>query len=435
MPLDLVGGLGSKEHEQAAKVLWSRGLETLAFHEAKDCSYSAAAEHISLASHRPSGAELSASSIQDKVSATGTEVRAQVAEKSKEGLDMYGVTFGEDKKTIPGLIPDSMIHPVIPMDSPTRITKKDIKRVMKKFNKKWRPREQWISYKQARRCLEADPMHTVYCFIDDICVKHQKENRSVNGIIVPPDPNDKHLFYTTNIYILYRDQKYCFTASNTYEGCRMLLGLLLNMGLLENNELVFFSDGAEEIKTALENVFWFRPYKYLIDWFHVQKRCYQHFTGMLKGGKGRLEENEKIREAFFNLLWPGNLSGAVEYVKNLDPSLIKREESRTALLTYLKKKEERLYEFAIRRELKLINSSNRVEQLNNLSIALRQKKNGMSWCRIGSPALANVTMLFINKEFDNWERHHCLSFKMTKTNGRTCRVKWSRDLDMALRAA
>ena len=51
---------------------------------------------------------------------------------------------------------------------------KAIKRVMKLFNSS-RPRDQWIHYKKARACLEEDPMYTCYCFIDDICTKHQKE--------------------------------------------------------------------------------------------------------------------------------------------------------------------------------------------------------------------------------------------------------------------
>ena len=69
----------------------------------------------------------------------------------------------------------------------------------------------------------------------------------------------------------------------------MLLGYLLKNHLLENNDLVFFSDGADEIRKALEKVFSFRPYKHLLDWFHVRKICYEYFTGLLKGGKGPLK--------------------------------------------------------------------------------------------------------------------------------------------------
>jgi hypothetical protein len=66
------------------------------------------------------------------------------------------------------------------------------------------------------------------------------------------------------------------------------------------------------------------------------------------------------------------------------------------------------------RQQHLINTSNRVEQINNLMIAERQKKNGMSWCNVGSPALANVTMLFLNNEFDGWERNRQLSYLLDK---------------------
>ena len=413
-------------------VVYTPGLEKLMFIETKDCSYQNVTDHMNLSCHRRSGEELAVTTVQDYVSATGEQLRSDVEQHLDDALARFHVEFDKDGSIMDGhSIPESAIHPVIPRDSNTRITKKAVKQVIKRYNTP-RDRSLWISYKRSRACLEKDPMHTVYCFIDDICTKHQKEHRSVSGVVTEAT---KHLQYNTVVYVLYRDQKYSFTAPNTLRGCQMLLGFLLEKHLLENNELFFFSDGADEIRNAVEKVFSFREFHHLLDWFHVRKICYQYFTGMLKGGKGRLEENEEIRKTFFDLLWSGNFEKAREFVENLSSDLIKREEGRQQLLGYMDRKKSRLYEFAVRKGLHLINTSNRVEQANNQLIALRQKKNGMSWCEAGSPALANITMLFVNNEFDSWEATGQLHYRLTKTNGNTCRVEWSWELDAQLRSA
>ena len=436
IPVSVPEELLRKLPRHGTPVVYTPGLDRFIFNAVKDCSYAHATELANLGYHRRCGEQLVVTSVQDYVSATGDAVRSRVQDELEAVLNDYGVAFDDNGCIKDGnRIPESAIHPSIPQNSPTRITKKAIKRVMKLFNSS-RPRDQWIHYKKARACLEEDPMYTCYCFIDDICTKHQKEKRSATVCSqAKSDDESRRLLYTTDIYVLYRDQRYCFTAPNTTEGCRMLLGYLLKNHLLENNDLVFFSDGADEIRKALEKVFSFRPYKHLLDWFHVRKICYEYFTGLLKGGKGRLEENNQTRKKFFDLLWSGNFDGARAFVESLTDDQIKREASRQTLLGYLDRKQSRLYEYAVRKGLRLINTSNRVEQINNLLIAERQKKNGMSGCNIGSPALANITMLFLNNEFDGWERNHQLSYRLTKTNGETCRVEWTPELDAAWRAA
>ncbi len=72
------------------------------------------------------------------------------------------------------------------------------------------------------------------------------------------------------------------------------------------------------------------------------------------------------------------------------------------LLRYIEKHREHIPPYALRAELGLRNSSNRVEKANDLVVAQRQKHNGMSWSLSGSGALAQITALMMNDELHPW---------------------------------
>ena len=68
--------------------------------------------------------------------------------------------------------------------------------------------------------------------------------------------------------------------------------------------------------------------------------------------------------------------------------------------------------YALRHELGLRISSNRVEKANDLVVAARQKHNGMSWSRKGSGALAIITTTMINGEMEGWMTERKISYRM-----------------------
>jgi len=72
------------------------------------------------------------------------------------------------------------------------------------------------------------------------------------------------------------------------------------------------------------------------------------------------------------------------------------------LYRYIKKHRNHILPYALRAELGLRNSSNRVEKANDLVVAQRQKHSGMSWSNTGSGALAQITTLIINDELSSW---------------------------------
>ena len=69
-----------------------------------------------------------------------------------------------------------------------------------------------------------------------------------------------------------------------------------------------------------------------------------------------------------------------------------------SVISYLNNKNDRMTCFALRKELGLRNSSNRVEKTNDLLVSHRQKGKGLSWSDEGSFSNSSVIMIFKNNE-------------------------------------
>ena len=67
--------------------------------------------------------------------------------------------------------------------------------------------------------------------------------------------------------------------------------------------------------------------------------------------------------------------------------------------------------YSVRKRLGLGNSSSQREKANDLLVADRQKKNGMSWSKVGSVRLASITALAKNNEYHRWFEHGEIRFK------------------------
>ena len=68
-----------------------------------------------------------------------------------------------------------------------------------------------------------------------------------------------------------------------------------------------------------------------------------------------------------NILWVGNVAGAIEYLTELPSDYVKSEENRRKLIRYLQNKESVIACCAVRRRLGLRISSNAVEKANDLT--------------------------------------------------------------------
>lgn len=236
------------------------------------------------------------------------------------------------------------------------------------------------------------PEQTCYISMDDIGVKHQKERRTGD--------ETKTGVYVWNTVAEMETP----SGSHTVTGIGMkktflfVLAYLLQNNLLANKTLVFFTDGARSIFTNIMEIFSFHPYIVILDWFHLKKRC-QEYLSMSAKGK---EQRNEILQKLLRILWAGNVEEAIAFLRHLNEDLLRQKNKIDDLCQYLEKHREHIPPYALRAELGLRNSSNRVEKANDLCVAQRQKHNGMSWSSSGSGALAQISALILNHELLSW---------------------------------
>ena len=245
-----------------------------------------------------------------------------------------------------------------------------------------------------------EPTESCYCSPDDVLVRHQKEHRTEEN------RKDGAFVKNTVIEIESPEQKRIITSTNMKDAFLVVLAYLLSNHLLDNKTLIFFTDGAKDLRKSITEMFSFRQVKVILDWYHLMERCK---TCLSMSVKGRKEQRNQILESLRPYLWVGNVSGAIDFLKNLDPKELRPQNRVEELCRYLEDRREQIPCYALRHELGLRISSNHVEKANDLVVAKRQKNNGMSWSNTGSGALAQISALFLNHDAHNWIHENSIS--------------------------
>ncbi len=237
-----------------------------------------------------------------------------------------------------------------------------------------------------------DSKQTCYLSFDDIGVKHQKERRTGNG-------EKKGVYVWNTVADIQTNQGFhTVTGVGMRKTFVFTLAYLLQHKLIAGKSLVFFTDGARDIFANIAEIFSFHSYTVILDWYHLKKRCQEYLS---MSAKGKQKRNE-ILQKLLRILWAGNVDEAIAYLQNLSKSVLCPNNRIGDLLRYIEKHREHIPPYALRSELGLRNSSNRVEKANDLVVAQRQKHNGMSWSSSGSGALAQISALMINDELHSW---------------------------------
>ena len=260
-----------------------------------------------------------------------------------------------------------------------------------------------LKYSDSLSLTEATPDGCCYISIDDIGVRFQKEKRDANYT------KKKKFIENTVIHIQADNQQYTITAIGMKNAFVRLVAFLFDNHLLEGYRLVFFTDGASVIRDYIEKYFSFRQHSIILDWLHLKKKCNEFLSMCLKGSK---EDKAEIKRHLVSILWTGRIDKAIKYLETLKLASIKNANKVTELKDYLNRKSPNVTCYALRHELNLRISSNRVEKANDIVVATRQKHNGMSWSKVGSGALAIITAARINGELDDWMATREIRFKM-----------------------
>ena len=252
------------------------------------------------------------------------------------------------------------------------------------------------------------PGQAVVMQIDDVSVDRQKEHRDVNG---KTGSKSCKTVGNTTVAVFCLGQRYVIEADNTREGLMIALAFMLKHHLLENRVLVTFSDGAKEIRNAIPEIFGFhKSLKQYLDWYHICRRISENLSMGLKCGRENRDYKQEVIKSIMKKLWFGKVDGAIEILEAIESKMIRNISKVKDTIVYLESRREYLYCFAARKIAGLINSSARVEGLNDHLVASRQKNKGMAWSEAGSRGLASLAMLKENDELSYWVRQGTVRF-------------------------
>ena len=178
---------------------------------------------------------------------------------------------------------------------------------------------------------------------------------------------------------------------------------------MEDRRLIFLTDGAVNIRDRIERFFAFREHTIILDWLHLDKKCYEYMSMAVKGTKA---EKDGMKRTLSSILWTGRADKAIKFLNGIKKKSIKNDRKLNELKDYILRKSPVLTCYALRHELGLKISSNRVEKENDLVVASRQKHNGMSWSDKGSGALAIIAAASRNNELDSFLVNKQIRFRL-----------------------
>jgi hypothetical protein len=190
-----------------------------------------------------------------------------------------------------------------------------------------------------------------------------------------------------------------------------------SQGMQENQQVVFLSDGAENVRRVQE---YLHPFsEHLIDWFHITMRV----TVLQQQTKALQEERpetgtavSKRLESVKHLLWHGNAEEALDRLADLsmELSLIqarsaaakKIADSVAEFETYIRNNREFIPNFGERRRQGETISTAFVESTINQVVSRRfVKKQQMAWTLRGAHLLLQTRTKVLNGELDEVFRH------------------------------
>jgi len=264
-----------------------------------------------------------------------------------------------------------------------------------------------------------DPQRTVNVCIDDVLAKKQREhrrNKNRGAAVQAPEQSasrcsgsdeQKKCVHATVAHVQTATGKQILTSSGVISTCLFVLAFLTANGLLRCNWM-FFVDGQRSLNDALLRLFaWQGTLQLILDWHHLDRKC----QDMLSRAMNNRHARNKVLEELLALLWYGNVDGAIQYLRQVDPTRVKSPEALEKLGGYFERHRRCIPCYAARKKLGLWNSSNRGEKANDLVVSARQKHNGMSWSQDGSCALSTLRALVCNDNHRRWFETGAVTFR------------------------
>lgn len=201
------------------------------------------------------------------------------------------------------------------------------------------------------------------------------------------------------------------TGRSVFNVLLYVVAIILNNNI-HTKKLLFYVDGQRSLHTSILSLFyWCSGMSIVLDWFHLVERTKKDLSSALKG---RHIRNHHLRP-ILRFLWYGLVDRAIQYVRNIPESDVRDSEVLDRLVGYFERNRSCIPFYALRKQLGLQNSSNRVECQNNLVTSRRQKKSGMSWSKGGSHSLTSLTSVVRNGHVKHWVEKRAIPFQLAKT--------------------
>jgi hypothetical protein len=209
----------------------------------------------------------------------------------------------------------------------------------------------------------------------------------------------------------------CFGYVQTYDEKprRRLWELMKSQGLQDNQQVVFMSDGGEDVRRVQE---YMQPgSEHWIDWFHITMRVtvLQQQTKTLTAEAGRAETGAAIAkriDSVKHLIWHGNVAEALDRLHELllDLSLIRAHSAAAEKLAcgmtefeiYIRNNREFIPNFGERyRQGETITTAFVESTINQVVSRRFVKKQQMAWTLRGAHLLLQTRTKVLNNELEN----------------------------------
>lgn len=354
-----------------------------------DEPYRKSAEKLNRALRRKEGQQVRTRTIANLVEREGEQIQTYIERKAGCILDDNG--FSTD-----GLLTDQEKAKKSIDCTEVTLDSKIVSQAVEELNS-GRAKEKQIDLSELHESFENPNTIKANISIDDVCCKKQKAEGRKKG---SPPKEKREMVNNTVVHIQNKEAKtYMLNTSDVAQMMPIVVAFLLSNELLNKpGSLVFFTDGARDLRSAIQNTFSFIPFKIILDWYHLEKKC-KDLLSMAINGK---QIKNQILTELLVWLWQGKVDQAIGLLRDLKTDHIKNAMQRDNLITYLSRNRDCIPCYALRKKLGLRLSSNPVEKANDLLVSERQKHNGMSWSADGSTSLATLTRVRFNSEDRNW---------------------------------
>ena len=363
-----------------------------------DESYRKSAEKINRALRRKEGQEVQARTLANLVEREGERIQAFLESKAEDILENHGWNTNGAIKS------QEKAFEAINKEE-VRLPREKVCHLIEELNS-GQDKEKQIDLGELHETFEDPNAIKANISIDDVCCKKQKAEGRKKG---SPSKEKREMVNNTVVHIQEKELKVYTAVSPTVSQMMVIvLAFLLSNGLLSQpGSLVFFTDGARDLRKAIQSIFHFIPFKIILDWFHLKKKC-KDLLSMAISGKA--VKNQILTE-LLAWLWLGKVDRAIKLLREVRQESIKNQKELHNLTNYLERNSSYIPCYALRNRLGLRTSSNPVEKANDLLVSHRQKQNGMSWSPDGSTSLATLTALRRNCEDHQWLLHHDIRFQ------------------------